>query len=256
MLSLHDLQVRFTNYIFNPDEFEVDGYLKKYGLPEKRRLQIYRNNIFIRLTNTLRNVYPTVQRLTGEEFFTALAQQYIKKYPSISSNLFNFGAKFQEYMANFPPLATLPYLSEVAMFEWARHEVLNEQNMGIFDWQALQAVPVEKYEALKFHLNPASRLLNFHFPILQIWKICQEPDIGENINITAANEQVLVIRCRRNVCFEKLSYSEFIFLDGIKNEKSFSLACLEALKLESDFNVNFFLLKHLQRGTIMGFSLE
>src|SRR5689334_21117181 len=62
-------------------------------------LQVYRNNVFASLTEALAAVYPVVKRLVGEPFFNQLARRFIRRHPSRSGNLHDFGAELPAFIA-------------------------------------------------------------------------------------------------------------------------------------------------------------
>src|SRR3990167_8802339 len=84
-------------------------------------LGIYRNNIFTHLTQALKNIYPLIHQLVGDEFFQFCAKEYINQYPSGNGDLQNYGEYFNVFLADFTPAAHLIYLAEVATFEWLCH---------------------------------------------------------------------------------------------------------------------------------------
>ncbi len=255
MLPLRDLQRYFKDSIFNKNE-QLNIFINENNLTAEKRLQIYRNNIFITLTTALRNIYPSIQRLVGEEFFAGLANKYIRVHPSTSGNLHAFGDKFAEFISVFPPAQTLSYLPDVARLEWAYHEVFHGEDYISFDINKLKSIPKEKYGNIKFKLNPNCRLFAFRFPIVHIWQICKiETNNQAEVNLAEGGEKVLVIRRQLEVTFEKLTEGEFVLLSALKRGIIFAEACALALHAELRLDVNIFLQKHILSGTIIGMEL-
>lgn len=249
MLSLHDLQEHFTKSLFSSQNTLHDVIVEN-KLLSSQRLQVYRNNIFITLTQTLHSVYPSIQRLVGDEFFSGLCHEYIIRHPSTSGDLHAFGERFADFIHTFTPAKVLPYLSEVAQLEWAYHETFHERRCEPFDFNALRAVPEVEYEKLKFSLAPASRLFSFRYPILNIWQLCQqEDDAIACVDLAQGGEHLLVIRRFLDVCFEKLSQSEFELLSAFHRGETFSKAC-EALK-DKDFDIEACLQSYMLNNTLM-----
>ena len=64
----------------------------RYCAPSSRRFAVYRNNVIVGLTQTLKDAYPAVHRIVGSEFFQALARAYVVGDLPRSPMLFDYGA--------------------------------------------------------------------------------------------------------------------------------------------------------------------
>jgi len=255
MLSLNDIQNYFKNSIFAQEKNLLNDHIIENNISPEQRLKIYHNNIFITLTETLQSIYPTIQKLVGEEFFTATAYQYIQQYLPISGNLNDYGNHFAKFLFEFSHTKSLTYLSEVAQLEWAYHEVFHENNASIFDLKKLAAIPIEQHANLKFTLHPASRLFAFNQPILTIWQFCQQDNPAETLDINTDGEKILIIRRQLDISFEKLTDGEFCLLSALNTGLIFEQACALALEVEPEFNIPLKLQEHIVRGTIVDFYL-
>ena len=75
----------------------------------------------------LGSAFPVVRQLVGEEFFSALARAYGMAHPSDNPDLNRFGAAFAGFLRDFPHVAELPYLPDMARLEWEHiNRVLTE----------------------------------------------------------------------------------------------------------------------------------
>ena len=158
MHSLRDLQERFAEAVFNPRSYGLDLPIRENGLNGRRRLRIYRNNVFASLTEALRACYPVVERLGGEGFFSYVANRYIRSHLSTSGDLQEFGSEFPEFLEDFPTTRALVCLSDVVRLEWARQYVYHALEPEVVELSArLQAVPPKRYGDLRFRLYPAGR---------------------------------------------------------------------------------------------------
>lgn len=255
-MLLHNLQTDFKNSVIKNEENLLEKYILENGLTAKSRLQIYRNNIFTTLTEALKNIYPVIESLVGEAFFAGAASHYMTLHPPISGDLNEFGHLFSEFLLQFKPAQSLPYLSDIARLEWAYHEVFSEEESSLFDLGKLATVPEEKYNIIQFQLHPACRLLSSAFPILDIWRVCQVKDDDEGIvDLAEGGQELLIIRRQLEVTFEKLSKGEFALLNALKKGALFADACSDALYVESDIDINLCLQKHLLQCSIVSFSL-
>jgi len=173
MNSLRDMQTALTNAVFDGTTTGLGQAIVGNGLDWQKRVQVYRNNIFSGLTQALKDVYPVVERLVGEEFFKYCAHGYIVAHPSQSGNLHDFGNQFPEYLKTIEMAQQLVYLADVAALEWVYHVVFHACDALPLDINKLQNVPEEYYMLLRFVPNPANRLIQSPYPVLKIWQANQ-----------------------------------------------------------------------------------
>lgn len=245
MLSLLDTQTCFSEAVLQNKTASFD-----------KRLQIYRNNIFITLTETLRLTYPNIEKIVGKDFFDGLAAEYIKKYPSLTPDLHAFGSHLAEFLTTFSPATSLPYLPEFAQLEWGCYQIFHEREVPTFNMSALQNIPEDSYASLKFFLNSACRLYAFHYPIYRIWQLChEEADNNHPINLSEGGVHLLIIRPEFEIKFYLLSPGEFSFLKAISENKLFGEVCEATLSAEPNIDVGMLLQKYLLSGAITDFVL-
>ncbi len=53
-----------------------------------KRYNVYRNNVTVSLIDALASIFPATQRITGVEFFRAMARFYLRAVPPTSPLLF------------------------------------------------------------------------------------------------------------------------------------------------------------------------
>lgn len=254
-LPLQELQKIFAGAVAVKNNNAHAEFVIENGLNAERRLQVYRNNIIHNFTSALRAVYPLVERLVGEEFFTAMAQEYIHQFPSEQGDLHHYGFYFAEFLSTFIPAQSIAYLPEMAQFEWGYHEAFHAAFHQPFDLQKLQTVAADDYPQLKFNLHPAVRLFAFQFPISVIWEVCQREDSDEPITLPDRSENLLLMRPGLEVMWKTLSSGEYALLSTLAQHKNFSEACEYALAVEPSFIVADCLQYHLAKSTIVDFTL-
>lgn len=197
----------------------------------------------------LKAVFPTIEKLVGETFFTEISRFYINQYPSKSVSLYHFGCYFSDFLSKFPHAQQLVYLPEVAQLEWALHEVFYEKDEPLQDWNQLAAVPKEEYGLLNFSLSKASRLFNFQYPIKRIFELCQDPE--DTVDLGEGGEWIFVTRQKGDITIEKLDIGHFTLLSAFEQGKTFEEACILALEADSEFNLDSCFQRHVLRGTIL-----
>lgn len=254
-MRLNKLQFQFLNALLSEVDDSVLSNIRTNGLSVKRRLQIYRNNFVGGLTEALQAIYPKIKQLVGEDFFNYTADCYIHAYPSVSSDLRNYGSHFSEFLRTFSHASSLPYLPDMAQLEWMVHEVFHAGDAPSLNLTTLSTLSTELYNSIRFHLHPASKLFSSIFPILQIWQICLENTNNEKIiNLETRGIELLIIRRELEIAFDVLTQPEFAFLSVCSNNGTLTEACDAALKIDSGFDVTTCLQQHILRGNIIGLS--
>lgn len=193
------------------------------------RLQVYRNNVFVSLTQALADVYPVLVRLVGEDYFQQVARRFIRTHPSRSGNLQDFGRELAGFLGALPQARALPYLADVAALEWAWHEAFHAAGAPALDAARLATLPEETLGGLRFRLHPAARLLASRYPVLAIWEANQEgaPAAGE-VSLDAGSDWLLVTRRGLARSIERLSPGEYALLAALAAGAPLAEACQAA----------------------------
>ncbi|WP_402720422.1 DUF692 family multinuclear iron-containing protein [Janthinobacterium rivuli] len=139
-----------------------------------QRFSLYRGNLSATWRRILGHAYPVVLALVGEAFFGGLARAYGRQYPSDSADLNEFGARFADFLASFPPVATLPYLPDMARLEWAVHLAHYAADAQGLAPESLAALHPDQLEARRFRLHPACALLASSWQVAALWQAHQE----------------------------------------------------------------------------------
>ena len=81
-------------------------------------LRVHRNTVLGALSNALRITFPAVDKLVGEAFFDRMAVAYARAQPPRAPQLDAYGRDFPQFIGAFPDTEALPYLRELALYEW------------------------------------------------------------------------------------------------------------------------------------------
>ncbi len=258
MPTLRDLQIEFATAIFN-DNGDDAGFMQNLAVSEMssdRQLDIYRNNVFGCLTDALEMAYPVVLKLVGVEFFEHLASEFIRKTPSKSGNLHNFGGELAEFIAEFPSARDLVYLPDVARLEWACHEVFFSEDHPSLQSDRLAMVPEDQQKRLKFHLHPATRLIASEFPIHRIWETNQDGFTGDPaIHLDRGGVHLLVRRRDYQAVLQPLTPGEWSFLNSCQAGEGLTLASESALGKDPHFDIGETLKQCVADSILVDFSL-
>ena len=169
MTSLSEIQQLVRDAVF---ESQADGPALRAitnhinastGFSSTEHLLIYRRAILGTLVRAIANIFPVCKKLVGEEFFDGMAGIYTRKTPSKSPDLADYGESFADFIAEFDPAASLPYLPDVARLEWHWHRAFNAADETGIDIKSLGDVDDEVMDQIIFKLPVSASLLRSAF---------------------------------------------------------------------------------------------
>ncbi|WP_426072667.1 DUF692 family multinuclear iron-containing protein [Janthinobacterium sp. DSP2-3-3] len=141
-----------------------------------QRFSLYRGNLSATWCRVLGQAYPVVLALVGEDFFGGLARAYGRRHPSDSADLNQFGARFADFLAAFPPVNELPYLPDMARLEWDVHLAHYAADARGLAPESLAALHPDQLEVRRLALHPACALLASNWQVAALWQAHQEGD--------------------------------------------------------------------------------
>ncbi|ODV03930.1 MAG: hypothetical protein ABT20_14345 [Rubrivivax sp. SCN 70-15] len=201
------------------------------------RLAVYRGNMVGACTQALGGAYPIVARIVGAPFFEGLAREYLRRFPSQSGDLNEFGANFPQFVADFEPTQDLPYLPDVARMEWLAHRAYYAHDAAAPDLAPLAAVAEEDYGALRFELAPACALLESRWPLARLWEVHQDDYRGEfAVDLDAGAQRVLIHRPLFRVQVAELEPGSHRFLERVAAGATLATALEAAIAEQPSFD--------------------
>ncbi|MFO1207221.1 MAG: DNA-binding domain-containing protein [Burkholderiales bacterium] len=254
MPSLRELQSAFVEGVFGTGNAEAAPVCDAFTAATVRCFAVYRNNTFANFTEALRAVYPVVERLVGDEFFAHAARRFVRDTPSTSGDLHRFGADFPEFLAALPACRGLVYLPDTARLEWLMHEAFHAADHPPLDVQRLAAVPPDRYDALRFCLHPACRLLDSPYPVHRIWQVNQtEAPEPATVHLAEGGVHLLIARPQASVEIELLPPAEFDALAALAEGHSIGDAFECARRRDAGFDAGQFLRRRVAAHTLVDF---
>lgn len=186
------------------------------------RFSVYADNLVNGLTNILKDVYPLVTKIVGDEFMAHMARSYIKGHLPQSGNMNEYGADFPDFITGFEAVASLAYLSDVARFEWFKNEAYHAPDDAPLDVASLMALSEEQQEEIVFTLRSSCRLLKTAWPVTEIAKFCEDAD-GDSVadfDMDKGGVYLMIYRPVHDVEIIELNEASFTFMRYIEAGKS------------------------------------
>src|SRR3984885_6001047 len=134
-----------------------------------KRFNVYRNNVTVGLIDALAAIYPAVQRITGVEFFRAMARFHIRATPPTSPLLFEYGRDFPGFIESYEYAQAMPWLADVARIERAWLDAYHAADASPLSPAALTEVSADRVGELIFVAHPATRIVKSDYPAVAIF---------------------------------------------------------------------------------------
>ncbi|MBB4517498.1 hypothetical protein GGD68_006301 [Paraburkholderia fungorum] len=177
MPSLCELQDAMRRGIVDHDEAGAIAHIVAAGgVAPQDRLAVYRNTFAQTLIRALRLSYPAVDRLVGAEFFDAAAHEFVLRHPPRSSYLDEYGGEFADFLGQFAPAASVPYLPDVARLEWAVSCAIHAPDAAPLTIASLHSVEAAEYARICFVPHPSVSLVRTGYPADAIWRAVLDDD--------------------------------------------------------------------------------
>lgn len=197
--ALH-YQAKGEDCLITSDHFSAD-----------ERMQIYRNNFIMSLSEVLEATYPMTFKLVGEECFNQLARQHVLTHPLTHGDVTYYGEGFVESINQFPAVIdAVPYLTDVARFEWSIDEAQQRFSQQSDLVEALQPlanlgnIAAEAHAYLRFHLQPSTITFVSNHALFSLHQAIQT-DQFEGLDINAKEQGVIACHPNGEVWHSPLS---------------------------------------------------
>lgn len=194
---------------------------------------VYRNNVRSAYLQALRDAFPVVERLVGEEFFRYLAHEYFHARRPSSRLVRNYGREMPAFIESFKAAAGLPYLADVARIEIAWLDAYHAQDASPAPLSALYEALGRDPENAALEMHPSLRLLSSPFPALSIWRRNLK-GADSALKLPPDGENVVIVRPFESVEAFAVSDSVFRMFRALAGGASLSAALDSADAAESD----------------------
>jgi hypothetical protein len=224
MPSLRDVQLHFFGAVAGgvaPDA-ELGAVVCGQGeLDAAARIAIYADMYRARLLDVLREDFPRVRAVLGDEAFSGVASRYLALHPSVHPSVRHLGAGFADHLAVEP--GPCPFVADLARLEWARVEVFDAADAEPLRLADLQAIAPEEWPRLTLRPIAACRVVTAGWPVHRIWAAAAGP--GVEVEWTAAPATVRVWREGWSVSHAAMGVTETAALRAIEHGASFAEVC-------------------------------
>ena len=172
-----------------------DGLCSANGADPASRFAVYRNNVQGSLSNALADSYPVVMQLVGEEFFHAMAGVFIPNHPPHSPLMSDYGSNLADFISDFEPASSVPYLADVARLERLRTLAYHAADAPPLSQEQIAAAfaDQEALSSLRIGLPPSLHVFDSAFAVVDIWAAHQGDATLAGVDLNRA-QHALILR--------------------------------------------------------------
>jgi hypothetical protein len=230
----------------------LDGEVVENGIPAARRLDIYRNNLLITLTDALAQLYPVVERLVGTNYFRQVARGFARRHPPRERSLLNYGGAFADFLTSLPSAAAYPYLGDVARLEWACHLAFHAPDPTMSDLARILELPAHTWSGARVRMSSSLQLIESNYPIFRIW-IANQPEEADPplVELDAGETFTSVTRPGYDVEVRSHTAGDFQFISQLKNGASLQAAYDAATEASGSIDIEALLCELVERRLII-----
>lgn len=226
----------FCHALFNPEQPLPDFVVGPHGKAAQKRFDVYRNNVMVSLTYALADIFPTVTRLVGEEFFHGMARLYVQAHPPQSPLLFEYGQGFAGFIEGFEPARDLTFLSDVARLERLWLDVFHASDAAPLSPSALAGMDEQALFNVRFQPHPAFEIMGFEHAAVTILQRDRASLPLDGLD-PYEREAALVTRPGFDVEVRLLPPAGFAFLKALRDGQNLGKAAEGAVALQVDVDL-------------------
>ncbi|MEK2690087.1 DNA-binding domain-containing protein [Bdellovibrio sp. GT3] len=213
--------------------------------------EIYHDMYHSKLAGSLGKTFETVAWVLGRDLFHDVSTRYIDSQPSVSFMLSDYGVSFPEHLGSTMRTRGIPFLTDLARFEWLIKEVQNAATPNPLPAASLK----EQLQSSNFKIGfvEAMRVHQSMHSVLELWERRKEPAyVYEEINWSQP-QSLLIYKLNGHAVAEPIDPIHAEIILSLQDGKSITDALLEFSQIVSPAEVNRLFKTLIRAGVIDDF---
>jgi hypothetical protein len=226
----------FATALLEPDLKSPAAVAGPNGKAADRRYNVYRNNVTVSLIDALAATFPATMRITGVDFFRAMARFHVRATPPTSPLLFEYGRDFPAFIERYEYARSMPWLADVARIERAWLDAYHAADAAPLAPESLASVAPERLPDTVLMPHPATRIVRSRFPAVTVFAANRSERPVGRIETTDP-EDALVTRPRLEVVVRRLPPGGALFLTRLIAGETLGRAAAAAFSESPQFDL-------------------
>jgi len=240
-LTLSQFQHQFSQASRRPDETLVDpgflnGIIAGGSLSPETAVEVYRTGHIVRLTEALGETFEAVWWVAGDDDYFCLAKEFLLTHPSSSYNLSDFGESFPGFLAERQPFSDLPFLADLARFEWVFKEVFHLPSHTSLTPDQFQEHMLSGHLQIAF--APSVRLFHSPYSVYEIWKLRGTVKESLSEEDWTTPQWLLCYKHQQQIYIKHVSEPEYLLLDHLCSGASIEESLTRTLEVFTDLTAS------------------
>ncbi len=258
-LTLSEFQHLFSQASLRPENTGVDpsllnGIIPGGTLTSDAAIEVYRTGHIVRLTEALGETFEAVWWVAGDEHYFQLAKEFLLTHPSASYNLSDFGKLFPDFLDKRQPFSDLPFLADLARFEWLFKEIFHLPQHTSLTADQFHQHPLSGNLRLSF--GPSIRVFQSPYSVYEIWKLRGTIQNSLPEKIWGTPQWLLCYKHQQQVYIKHVSEPEYLLLGHLIAGASIEESLDRTLQEFSDITATtvsdlFTVIKHTEIVTLL-----
>jgi hypothetical protein len=160
----------------------------------EERWHVYTSGYRARLVEALENDYPATRRILGEDAFRSLAARYVRRHAPRSHDIGRAGDRLASFLDSDALTRELPFLPDLARFEWMLAEAFVARDGPPLAWGELAGLGPEAVAQMSFRLRPGVSVIRSAWPLFDLRSCLDLPDEAVSIPVEGRPCNAVVYR--------------------------------------------------------------
>lgn len=227
MNALAELQRGMQAHVLREDATALDAVAASADAGAGRRLGVYAHAYRARLLGVLRNDFPGLRALAGEDDFERLALAYVQATPSTHFNVRWYGARLPAFARERAPWSTRAELAEMAELEWKLGLAFDAADQASVEFAALAALAPADWPALRLGLDASLQRARLTRNVDAIRRAVDREEAAPALETLAAAQGWATWRREWIVRHRRLEDDEAAALDAVAQGATFADLCAQ-----------------------------
>ena len=231
----HQQQAFAKAIVLDTDSAMADGLFKTTPQGTPARLHIYSDAYRIRLGEALKENYPVLARVLGDDAFADLAAAFLQQYPSKKPSIRWFGDALAEYVDSEPNALPHPSLNDLVRMEWALSTAFDGEDASPLQVADFMQLPPDTWPSLQFDPHPTLQLLRLDWNVEPLWAALTSDEHAETDAPEEFSHHLLVWRREHQTQWRSVEPIEAQLLNAVMAGKTFGQLTEFVSEFDSDF---------------------
>lgn len=158
------------------------------------RVAVHIDGYPARIAESIRQSFPATSQLLGDGRLAELLERYLASQDDIPRNLNDIGYALPTHITSDPLAEDLPFLSDLAAFEWAIHTCFNAEAVAPFDPSRSSDWSMADWDDAQIEYQPTMQLVRSIWPLRELRDARDTPRDEIDIDLSTAPRSFLVRR--------------------------------------------------------------